>query len=110
VKVDKELRTMINSLVSVSVDNPSLGAILIQGSAITTFKMDVVAPNCYRLTALTAMTTFDSLSDIYILLTIVSRLQIKEISLETARKVQVLDSECAAHMMSLSVTPNYMAL
>lgn len=96
---------MINSLVSVGVDNPSVSAILIQGRAIITFKMDIVATKCYRLTALAAMTMFDSLSDISILPTIVSRLvQIKDISLETARKVQVLDNERAAHMMSPSLS------
>ncbi|KAG1138098.1 hypothetical protein G6F37_011424 [Rhizopus arrhizus] len=88
---------MVNSLVRIRVDNPSVGAILIQGRVINTFKIDIVAPKCYRMVSLSTMSMFGSPSDLSILPTIVSRfLQIKEISLETARKVHALDCERAA--------------
>ncbi|KAG1391981.1 hypothetical protein G6F60_012285 [Rhizopus arrhizus] len=91
VKTGKEMRTMVNGLVRIGVDNPSAGAILIQGRVINTFKMDIVAPN-----------------NLSILPTIVSRfLQIKEISLETARKMQALDRERAAQMKPSSLSPQY---
>ncbi|KAG0166000.1 hypothetical protein DFQ30_007718 [Apophysomyces sp. BC1015] len=44
VKIDIEMRTMLNDLVRLGIFNPLVGGILIQRRHITTFQYDIVAP------------------------------------------------------------------
>lgn len=49
VKIGKEMRSMLNALIRIGVTNPSIGGILIQGSHVSTYKFDIIAPKIYRM-------------------------------------------------------------
>jgi hypothetical protein len=72
-KIGEDMSLMVNKLVNIGVGHPSVGAILIQGRTISTLKINIAAPRCYRMVKLSTTTMFDTLSELAILPAIVSR-------------------------------------
>jgi hypothetical protein len=85
VGLGKKMSMMVNTLIRKGVSNPVVGAIVLEGNKITTFKVDLKYPKLYRLIELTAIHLPNNLQDVGSLPSALSCvLQLKNIVKRTA--------------------------
>ncbi|KAI8890581.1 hypothetical protein K501DRAFT_168684 [Backusella circina FSU 941] len=70
VKIGKEMAWMLNTLIREGVEQPVVCGILLRGLIMTTFKMNLLYPQTYRLIELSSINLFESLQGISVLPTI----------------------------------------
>ncbi|ORY99348.1 hypothetical protein BCR43DRAFT_226812 [Syncephalastrum racemosum] len=88
VKIGKELRLMLNRLILLGTPDPVVCGILVEGFNMTTFTMDLPAPQLYRMQMLAQTPIFRRRTDFVCIPALLSRLvQIKDIAIGTARNV-----------------------
>jgi hypothetical protein len=85
VGLGKKMKMMVNTLIRKGVSNPVVGAIVLEGNKMTTFRMDLKYPKLYRMIELAAIHLPNNLQDVGSLPSVLSCvLQLKNIVKRTA--------------------------
>ncbi|KAL1927240.1 hypothetical protein VTP01DRAFT_3869 [Rhizomucor pusillus] len=105
VKLSKEMRLMYNRLVIFGVSNQVVCGILVENHTISTFKMDMPSPRFYRVTKLSEAAIFKSIREFSLIPDmLVKIMQVKDIALLTARKIE--RTMVAKSSNSIAITPS----
>lgn len=81
IKIGKELRIMLNRLLSIGIHDAAVCGILVYNNRMSTFKMELRAPQLYTMVQLSNMPIIQSSEDLSLLPPLVSKLHQLKVSL-----------------------------
>lgn len=74
IKIGKEMRTMINRLVTIGVEDPVVCGVLVSGGCLSTYKMELRGPKLYVMARLSKLNLIRTSDDLVMLPILVSRI------------------------------------
>lgn len=93
IKIGKEMRTMINRLITIGVEDPVVCGVLVSKGCLSTYKMELRGPKLYvmtRLSKLNLIRTSDDLAMLPILVSRIAQVQVIHSSMAVTMKFTLL--------------------